>query len=349
MQFGVNMTINKASLILATLTAVTGCAPSVQSNIGPQVTFGSGFKTLALQGLPSTVSRFKIKPFELRMDVAQQDAAKYGVNGPSFDSGDTLIFSEGTKALRIDRKTGAKFFEDTSSMWGANSQKPQINAPGNGGMPQANVPSESQCIEMAKAYIKTHADTHADEPVFFQANETRQSISDGSTEAKPNSNVVQREIVFRRIVDGKIVLGNGSQISVFVGDNGKINGIFIDWPELERIRQVKLRSSSEALNDLPSVIQSENKPLQSGQRIKTFSAKRMKLGWSGVLHADGSREIIPAFAVLGTTERENGSRDEIKLLSASDEARLNQTTSLPEEAANTGGANPPGPLTKEAQ
>jgi hypothetical protein len=269
--------------------------------------------------IPSTLLTYDLQVGEVTSERALGEARKFGVEGQAEIEPSTqrIRVQSGDLVCELDQRLGTAFFQDLSAMWGANSATPApIGAPiTSSPPPDPVVPSEEASKQFAQDYLKRFQLDSVGELKFFQANYFAKGIINGKT------TILQREIVYRRYLNDRIVLGPGSQVSVFIGDEGKIIGCFLDWPSVQQGKAVSIKKVDKALDDLRAKL-AEIGQLDSVSRYRSFKISEVKLYYLGQTMPNKQRIIIPSYGVKGIADRGQGPINDMVMLTASDEAMV---------------------------
>ena len=86
-----------------------------------------------------------------------------------------------------------------------------------------------------------------------------------STQGQNNANVVTpntpklQSVLFQRSIDGRSVLGNGSQLTVNLGDKGNVEGFQRKWNQLtpESIKNITFRTSDQVYNRIEDILKQQ--------------------------------------------------------------------------------------------
>lgn len=286
---------------LISLTLIASCRqPSDQGSNALNL---QKLKSYTAANIESDLINYEVVPEKLEAAEISTDAQKFGVIGASRSMDDITEISNERFSYTFNHKTGSSFYRDNSKIWGADSFTDSAVAP-----------SEDQSIELAKEFIKERKLAIGDTPKVYQVNTLNSSTSRlGIVEP------IEREVVFRRKVNGHVILGSGSQISIFVGKGNKIHGAFVDWPKLRPIKTTKLRDPMKNIQLMDAAISEKNKKLSPQDKISGFEVKKTRLEYAGFFNKDGSRTIIPVYALEGVKNGLERTEVDTLLITASDE------------------------------
>ncbi len=268
--------------------------------------------------IPSTLLTYDLQVGALSSERAVAEARKFGIEGQAQiePSEQRIRVQSGDSVCDLNLVLGSVFFQNVPAMSGDNGVTP---APSGSQItssppPDPAVPSEESSKQLAQEYLKGIQLDGVGEPKFFQANYLVESHSDKAT-------IIRREIVYRRYLNDRIVLGPGSQVSVFIGDKGKIIGCFLDWPSLREGKSVSLKKGGKALENLRAKL-AEISQLDQFYRYRSFKVLEIQLYYLGQIIPDKQRIIVPAYGVKGIADRGQGLVNDMVMLTASDEATV---------------------------
>lgn len=265
--------------------------------------------------IPPTVQKYTVQNLIPEMDVysatpetfteerAITRARTFGVTGPVVDSGEFAIVKDSHRIVKIHKKTGIIFYQDTDKQWGADFRE------GQGAI------GENAAISAAESYLNQQKLSGLDKATHFQVNETRRAYS-----VDNHVDLIEREIVFKRKIGGHVIIGPGGQISVFVGPTGKIHGAMVDWLPLKRERSVHVNQLSRLEGNIRDAVVERNHRAPASAQVSGFGVTTTHLNYMGFIKPDGSRVFMPAFSVEGTKAYADHSESDVVVVSGSDEA-----------------------------
>ena len=245
-------------------------------------------------------------------------ANRFGVSGTVISEGNNRLVLDGRKIYLENILTGFQTYANLNEEWGMNPAIPSVNiSTGKNFIPinSNNIPSLASSIEIARDYVMNHNLSNGEVPMYYTSGTLYRSLSTQS-----GKTVLQREVIFKRTINGLPILGTGSQISVLVGNNGSIVGAKVDWPKLIKDSSYRIKSGDIAIADISSRLSILNKEMPENQQISKFVAKVIKLGYVGYLNKNGSRDIIPSYLVLGEGLVNTSTRSILLSLTAADSA-----------------------------
>ncbi len=324
---------------LGMVMLLVGCQRGLPTQGGAEVRIPGGSEHFAVQNIPNTLPVYSIPPSTRDAGTVAADASVFGVRGDVQEGQRFSSVHLGTSWFLAERKTGAEFYQDRDGLWGGMASQ---TGPGPDGAPLgpiAAAPDLAASRRMADAFLSAHAPTGLGSAVFYRENEMGESVSNALQPGMSESKITCREFQYKRSIDGLVLHGPASQISVFVGPAGKIVGYFSDWPTLIAGGAVELQGSSAALGGMKARIDHLNSLLVPGKRILSFRVDKVALGYVGYLNPDGSRDVIPTYAVLGQADHENGPRTEVIYLTAAPAAPIRD----PEPPSPADPVQPPPP------
>lgn len=208
-------------------------------------------------------------------------AAKIGLKGDVTEDHGSAFVIDGSSTVSVDETTGIASY-NTPYKWG--------------GLDHANAPDLETCKADAQAFLTKLDVAPQDQYGFYQDGTSSAGTSDGQ------SWTPERQVIYNRRWGGRLIQGPGSQLMVFVGPNGRINGANIDWVQLTEVKQVPYKSADEAQKGLTEAIVKEDKILITNhpESPADFKVTQTTLGYTAFMNPDGSRTILPAYAYAGT-------------------------------------------------
>lgn len=306
-------------LVLVAALSATGCTLREQSLVSNQgrdrVSITQSAKKYLTQNIPSQIAVLHVvsdKPTE--QDVVA-NGAKFGVFGAPEKKGRDYILHNGDLWFSEDDTTGIQMFCNTSKMWGANRQAAKGDDKSFATAPRSIVPDDITARNVALNYIVDHGLAGSETPVYYQTNDLFQSISTSN-----ESYLVQREIVFKRAIDGVLIHGNGSQISVFLGDKGEVVGAMVDWPKLAHGKPNAIKNGDQALLEVPRKVAELNTQTSISKQIQNLDLTKVAFGYVGQINQDGSRDLVPTYVALGKAHTGDGEKSLLMFLTAADKA-----------------------------
>ncbi len=183
--------------------------------------------------VPGKLMVYKVKEPEVTKGNFIKMAEKFGLKGNVMETKDKFILKNGSVELEIIKTSGRITYGDISEMYGNLSEIP-------------NLPSEKVAFNIAINWLKNFG---------LMPNDAKFSkvVRDWAEIAKKDGvrkvdTIVQ--VIFKREIDGFPVEGVGSKLKVYIGDGGKVVGVYKCWREIEPYKEVKLRSPEKALQML---------------------------------------------------------------------------------------------------
>lgn len=322
---------NVICLIFVSIS-VAACQNSPNVGIQPKIEYNPSVRHLTLQEVSGdSLDVFSGEVLSVTKDQVFQFSQKLGLAGNVIDSERTMSVSDGMRNLIVDKKVGTKFYRDNDGLWGKHQDAPSTNRAvlSLNPMKLPTVPSEQECKQIADTYLASLNVAAKGEYAFYQTNEDLVSTTDGMGTILIDGAVLHREIVFKRRIAGRTLHGPASQLSVFIGDRGKVIGTFIDWPVLHVAGKAKLRDSSIAVSDLTDLLAKQNLARDPGRKISKFTIQSLKLNYVGYFDPSGTRHVVPTYVAGGRSETQDGSEDQTQFLTASDDFRIPETSTDP--------------------
>lgn len=299
---------------------LAGCSSNQAPANKPVIQIPEGMRAYVASA-PETLHRYRVDAHPLTDTEAAERARRFGVfSGGVIEQG-AIVFKNGVHVVSVDRSMGLTYFRNMDRMWGASGARSPVARGAQSSasiLPPArhHIPEVEVAKGIAQQYVRENGLAAEGEYAFYQVNEACQSSFDAETNSTSGKNVVQREVVFKRKLDGHVLHGSGSQISVFIGDGGSIDGVMYDWPTLVPAGDVEVIEPDVALSEVSIRLNELNQSRIGDRKIKEFSAQKIRLGYYASIHSDGSRDILPAYAVLGNAQSDKN-EEKLIFLSAS--------------------------------
>lgn len=308
--------------IIASSLALSACARLDQPQINRPLS-SSGYSLKSIEA--SKLELYKSIPPVVNASTTRHSADVFGFPGAPTDVDGDLMYRNGTRALRINKKFGFSFYQDESRMWGRTTIAPSAsvstNAPIHDFRSDFDVPSEARCVELAKSYVAEKGLAEPGQYTTFQVNVAWRNIAPRDNISPQIDQITQREVVFKRRMGNLVIQGPGSQISIFIGSKGDVVGAFVDWPELELNGFASTIPSDVAIESIGPMLKSQDGAIDAENRISRFDVGSVDLCYAGKLNNDGSRDIIPSYAFGGKLFRgDNAQQQTVKVSAIQDMA-----------------------------
>lgn len=266
--------MKRLALGLVMLAMAPGCAdkplgqvPVASASPGQPAAADDG-KMAVLKGQPNPDARQQV------LDLA----AKLGLTGEAIEEPDAVGVKAGSDSVLVHKSTGIAEY-NTPYKWG--------------GLGTGNAPDLEACKGAATQFLAKLAIAPQDQLAFSQAGESGVSTPTGENRTP------ERQLTYSRLWAGKPIYGPGSQLMVFVGEGGRIDGAFIDWPTLAEVKRVAVKGADEARAQLAATIDHVNAVQHVKGTAREFQVKEATLGYVARMGADGTRDLYPAYAYAG--------------------------------------------------
>ena len=309
------------------LLLLTSCYHSPQmKGPGPGNTHSSLKAFTVLESLP-TLNVYTADNSAVNVSYASERAKLFGITAAAVDTGKVYRASSGDLEVQVDKVSGATFFQDRHRMWGADDQ------------PFTTPLSDDEAEALAVNYIAARRLAKRSELHFFQVNRLKRVSSVTNVQE-----TMEVEVVFKRKLHGRLVHGAGSQLSLFIGSDKQVRGVFLDWPDLKKQHEVPLRDSRKAAGDLKKALDEVNKRFKGEIKVKGFDVKTTRLEYAGRISPDGKRTVYPVYTLEGIKHIGDKQEVDVLVVPATDDLHLPSPTvgtSLPTQL--------PGPTPQEIE
>lgn len=160
-----------------------------------------------------------------------------GFNGGAGVVNDGVLgMVERTKAINIYTASGAIWYADTAKLFRSVKKQP-------------NLPSDAEAMEIAETFLSSRGLLPSDAVV---SNVVADEQGEINTSTKEVSNVIKTDlqVIFDRKIDNIPVIGPGSKLKVYIGDEGEVIGVYKAWRALEPYSECTIKTPEEAFEDL---------------------------------------------------------------------------------------------------
>ena len=207
-------------------------APTTEINI----TLGAG---MALPVIPDKIMVYKVKKPEVTAEKVTALAETLGLIGDVSEDANRCIVKHDSLELEVLKASGRLFYRDSSKIYG------DINNP-------PNLPLKETAIKSAKKFLSDNglmpADAEFSKVVTDTAEIARKDPATGDVSTEKIDLVMQ--VIFDRKINGFPVVGAGSKLKVYIGNNGDVVGVYKCWREYEPYKQFTILTPSQALERL---------------------------------------------------------------------------------------------------
>lgn len=192
---------------------------------------------VAFTDIEPTMTIYQVKSVNVsEMDV-EAIGRLLGFNGGAGVVNDGVLgMVEGTKAINIYTASGAIWYADTAKLFRSVKKQP-------------NLPSDAEAMEIAETFLSTKGLLPSDAVVSNVVAYERGEIN---TSTKKVSNVIKTDlqVIFDRKIDNIPVIGPGSKLKVYIGDDGEVTGFYKAWRVIEPYSECTIKTPEEAFEDL---------------------------------------------------------------------------------------------------
>lgn len=229
---GVSFTNNSIDEQLPSITVPEISAPATR----PNITLGEG---VALPETPDKIMVYKVKRPEVTAEKVTTLAETLGLIGDVSEDANRCIVKEDSIELEVLKASGRLFYGDSSKIYG------DINNP-------PNLPLKETAIKSAKEFLSANglmpADAEFSKVVTDTAETARKDPDTGDVSTEKIDLVTQ--VIFDRKINDFPVVGAGSKLKAYVGNNGDVVGVYKCWREYEPYKQFTIITPSQALERL---------------------------------------------------------------------------------------------------
>jgi len=209
---------------------------SESQKTNPEIVLGEG---MTLPDTPDKMMVYKVKRPEVTVEKVLALAEALGLEGNITETDEKFIVRNGSFELEVLKASGRVAYADLSKIYGDISNPP-------------NLPSEDSAIESAIKFL-------SDKGLMPSDAEFSKVVTDFAEIARkdPNTSEVSVEkidlvmqVMFSREIDGFPVVGPGSKLKVYIGDNGDVVGVYKCWRAYEPYEQFDILTAKQAFERL---------------------------------------------------------------------------------------------------
>jgi len=209
---------------------------SESQKTNPEIVLGEG---MTLPDTPDKMMVYKVKRPEVTVEKVLALAEALGLEGNITGTDEKFIVRNGSFELEVLKASGRVAYADLSKIYGDISNPP-------------NLPSEDSAIESAIKFL-------SDKGLMPSDAEFSKVVTDFAEIARkdPNTSEVSVEkidlvmqVMFSREIDGFPVVGPGSKLKVYIGDNGDVVGVYKCWRAYEPYEQFDILTAKQAFERL---------------------------------------------------------------------------------------------------
>lgn len=202
----------------------------------PNITLGEG---VALPEIPDKIMVYKVKRPEVTAEKVTTLAETLGLIGDVSENDERVIMKNNSLELEVLKASGRLFYGDSSKIYG------DINNP-------PNLPLKEMAIKSAKEFLSDNGLMPADaefSKVMTDTSEIARKDPDTGDVSTEKIDLVMQVIFNRKINDFPIV-GAGSKLKAYIGNNGDVVGVYKCWREYAPYKQFTILTPSQALERL---------------------------------------------------------------------------------------------------
>jgi len=197
-------------------------------------------KGMTLPDTPDKMMVYKVKSPEITTENVVALAEALGLGSGVTENDGKFIVRNGSLELEVLKASGRVAYADLSRIYGDISSSPP------------NLPSEESAIESARKFLSDKglmpSDAKFSKVVTDFAEIARKDQNTGEVSIEKIDLVMQ--VMFSREIDGFPVVGAGSKLKTYIGDNGDVVGVYKCWRELEPYEQRAILTSAQAFERL---------------------------------------------------------------------------------------------------
>lgn len=192
---------------------------------------------VAFPDVGPTMTIYQVKSVNVSKVDVEAIGRLLGFNGGAGVVNDGVLgMVEGTKALNIYTASGAIWYADTAKLFKSVKKQP-------------NLPPDAEAIEIAETFLSTKGLFPSD---AVMSNVVADEQGEINTSTKKVSNVIKTDlqVIFDRKIDNVPVIGPGSKLKVYIGNDGEVTGFYKAWRVIEPYSECTIKTPEEAFEDL---------------------------------------------------------------------------------------------------
>jgi len=217
---------------------------------------------------------------------------------------DGFAVSDGTWDYTLDTKRQFESLLDHRVMTGQTGYSPVI-------------PSAEQCRQLALEFLANNnlvEGTRYERLSYERTNEILRAFVRLEERGQPpgNPRVVLREVVFGKYIGSTPVIGAGSRVSVFIGDEGQVVGFMSNWmPVVPTGQRLDVVPPAQAANLLKGQLATVNQSLPDPKlQLRQVSAEACRYALQGFTNKQGQQVLMPIYQFRGQlTDKRNRTCD----------------------------------------
>lgn len=222
------------TVLLASAISFGGNTISTKDELNIQYELESSLPTID----NNTVKIYIIPKPIVNIKSVAEIGKKFGfVNcSPSNADPGTIGMFDGKKHLFVYEKSGAIWYAIPSKM------HPVVNT-------QLNLPDEEVAKKIATNFLVSTNCLPLDAK-FSDVVADKQITAEKGTDKLIQSYNTTLQVRYQREINGIPVVGPGSKLKVFIGDNDEVVGMFKVWRDVEPYTEIKIKTPEKAYSDL---------------------------------------------------------------------------------------------------
>ena len=202
----------------------------------PEIVLEEG---MTLPDTPDKTMVYKVKSPEVTTEKVVALAEALGLGSNVTENDEKFIVSDDPIELEVLKASGRVAYADLSEIYGDIGNPPDL-------------PSTETAVESAREFL-------SDKGLMPVDAEFRKVVTDFAEIARKDQNTSEisiekidlvMQVMFSREIDGIPVVGAGSKLKTYIGDNGDVVGVYKCWREYEPYEQRAILTSAQALERL---------------------------------------------------------------------------------------------------
>ena len=238
--------------------------------------------TAQISNVPKTMPVFMVKPSNISKSDVHRLADKLGLKGTPGEYNNKIGLVDNARVIDIDKSSGRIGYTDSEKIYEVSE----------------NLPPESEAVIIASDFLKK-MNMLPEDAYMLQVATDDMSVRDKNTDELLGYKEVNRQVMFGRKVQGYEAIGSGTSIKVYVSDNGYISGFKKPWSDLVYLKDMNLKTSTEAFQDLKNGTGRTMRQNEPG--LSNIEINSVKLGY--MVPMSGYAQPVYIFE---DTSRENG-------------------------------------------
>jgi hypothetical protein len=216
--------------------------------------------------------------------------ASMGLRGQMQLASQGVSTNDGDRILGVFEGSGAVVFADRGKLFSMNAGR--------------NLPNRGQAMNIARDFLSKHG-LLPNEAQILDVSETRTAIMRGPN-AAPTEVVNNLVVHFNFRIAGQEVVGPGAKMSVTIGDNGEVIGVYRAWRDIESEVEVDAGTPDRALRKFMEISRDGPPNLLKTGRVKPVNKVRIQHFQVGYMLApgpEGTRNTLePVYIFRGKLE-----------------------------------------------